>query len=156
VQTTGGERNAESQVWQLMLGIHGDIFGRLNRTLTREFGITLAKFDVLAQLYRVGDRLTQSDLSRQRKVTDGNITGLVHRLIAAGLISREVSASDRRAYAVQLTDQGRAVYRAARDRHDELLATFFGSLGPTRLTEVRSVLGQLSHALAQAPARASE
>jgi DNA-binding MarR family transcriptional regulator len=148
-ESAEGTRNAETQVWHALLAIHGSVFSRLSRALSREFGITLAKYDVLAQLYRVPEGLTQSDLSRQLKVTGGNVTGLVRRLISDGLISRETSASDRRAFVVQLTGKGRSVYLSARERHDALLAGFFDAVAPDRLTEIRTMLDQLSQALIQ-------
>ena len=152
----GGERNAQTQLWHGVLAVHGGVFGRLNRALSREFGITLAKYDVLAQLYHASAGLNQRDLSRQLKVTDGNVTGLVKRLIADGLISREESASDRRAFLVQITQPGRALYRAAQERHDALLADFFGVVSPERLSETRVLLDQLSQALDLANSRETE
>jgi DNA-binding MarR family transcriptional regulator len=135
------QRNIETQVWQTVLEMHGEIFNRLNRALGREFGITLAKFDVLAQLHRFRDGMTQGVLSRHLKVTGGNVTGLVRRLAAGGLITREMSATDRRAFIVRLTPQGAAVYSAARDRHDALLREWFSPIAPD---EVRRALQGLS------------
>lgn len=118
----------ETRVWQTVLEMHGEVFTRLNRALGREFGITLAKFDVLAQLYRFPDGLTQGTLSCHLKVTGGNVTGLVRRLAADGLITREMSASDRRAFIVRLTPQGGSLYNAARDHHDALLREWFSPI----------------------------
>lgn len=141
------ERSAQLQLWHTILDIHGTIFARLNHDLVREFGITLAKFDVLAQLDRSPEGLTQIDLSRQLKVTGGNVTGLVRRMIADGLISRETSSSDRRAFVVQLTAHGRTLYRSARKRHDALLAQTFGAFGDERAVQARDILRQLAHAM---------
>lgn len=135
------ERNIETQAWLAVLELHGEIFSRLNRALGREFDITLAKFDVLAQLYRFRDGLTQGTLSRHLKVTGGNVTGLVRRLAADGLITREMSAGDRRAFIVRLTPQGATVYSAARDRHDALLQEWFSTLAAD---EMRLALHYLS------------
>jgi DNA-binding MarR family transcriptional regulator len=135
------QRNVETRVWQTVLEMHGEVFTRLNRALGREFGITLAKFDVLAQLHRFPDGLTQGTLSRHLKVTGGNVTGLVRRLAADGLITREMSASDRRAFIVRLTPKGTAVYNAARDRHDALLREWFS---PIAAEEIHRALHCLS------------
>ncbi|MEO5708169.1 MAG: MarR family transcriptional regulator [Alteraurantiacibacter sp.] len=142
-------RNAETEVWLALMALHGEIFGRLNRAINREFGITLAKFDVLAQLYRVPDGLTQTALSRQLKVTGGNVTGMVQRLISDSLISREVAQNDRRAFIVRLTSLGRETYLNARIRHDELLASFIGQLGSERLATLTETLRQTGHVLAR-------
>ena len=143
---TGGERNIETQAWLAVLDIHGELFGRLNRTLTREFSITLAKFDVLARLYRNPDGLTQGNLSRQLKVTGGNVTGLVRRLVADGLVDREMSDTDRRAFIVRLTPQGASLYLAARDRHDEMLRLWLEPVRTQELDTLKAMLSRLSGA----------
>lgn len=153
---TQAVRNAQSQAWQAMLAVHGAVFGRLSRELSQEFGITLAKYDVLAQLHRFPEGLHQRDLSRYLKVTDGNVTGLVRRLIADRLISREEAAGDRRAFLVQITEPGRSLYLAARARHDELLAGLFASVDIERLSDTRTTLEQLSRALDQNQGRETE
>jgi len=46
----------------------------------------LPRFDLLAQLDRAPEGLTLSALSRRLMVSNGNMTGLVERLTAEGLI----------------------------------------------------------------------
>lgn len=150
------ERNGQTKAWQAMLEVHSAVFGRLSRELSHEFGITLAKYDVLAQLHRFPNGINQRDLSRQLKVTDGNVTGLVRRLIADGLICREESASDRRAFLVQITEAGRSLYLAARARHDELLARLLGSIAAEQLSNTRITLEQLARTLDQKHRRETE
>lgn len=139
-------RSVETQAWLTLLDLHGELFGRLNRTLVREFSITLAKFDVLAQLYRNPDGLTQGILSRQLKVTGGNVTGLVRRLVADGLIDREMSAVDRRVFIVRLTAKGTSLYLAARARHDELLQPWLEPVSAQELDTLKTILKRLSRA----------
>src|SRR5690348_2998284 len=54
----------------------------------REWNLTHAQFDVLAQLGSVGDRITQSDLAERLLVTQGNITQLLDRMEQRGLVQR--------------------------------------------------------------------
>ncbi|MEP6785985.1 MAG: MarR family transcriptional regulator [Sphingomonadales bacterium] len=151
VTAEGGVRNIETQAWITLLDLHGELFSRLNRTLVREFSITLAKFDVLAQLYRNPDGLTQGILSRQLKVTGGNVTGLVRRLVADGLIDREMSSIDRRAFIVRPTARGSALYVAARARHDELLKTLLAPVSGLELDALKALLNRQSRALTRSP-----
>jgi len=137
-------RNLETQLWHAVLDVHGTVFARLNRAMGREFGITLAKFDVLAQLYRSTEGMTQGNLSRHLKVTGGNVTGLVRRLTADGLITREMSASDRRVFVVQLTARGRELYLAVRSRHDAMLEDWFHGLGTDDKNQALRVLKAMS------------
>lgn len=122
------QRNLETQVWHAVLDVHGSVFARLNRSMGRKFGITLAKFDVLAQLYSNPDGMTQGELSRHLKVTGGNVTGLVRRLSNEGLITRRMSPDDRRAFVVRITAQGAETYLAACAMHDALLEEWFHDL----------------------------
>lgn len=146
-------RPIEVKVWHAVLDVHGQVFGQLNRALSREFGITLAKFDVLAQLYRFSDGLTQGVLSRYLKVTDGNITGLVRRLGADGLVTREMSTSDRRAFVVRLTARGEELFLAARNRHDALLHEWLHPVGPTDLQLACNALAAINRHIAVDAAR---
>ncbi|MFD0785242.1 MarR family winged helix-turn-helix transcriptional regulator [Micromonospora azadirachtae] len=66
------------------------------------------EFDVLAALRREGEpfTLTAGQLSRRMLVTTGAVTKRVDRLIARGLVSRSVSATDARGRVVGLTPAG--------------------------------------------------
>lgn len=150
LRLTDSERNPPTRMWHAVMSLHGALFTRLNRVLNREFGITLAKFDVLAQLYRNPEGLTQSELSRHLKVTDGNTTGLVRRLVGDGLIAREISVQDRRAFIVRLTPQGADIYLEARGRHDALLAEWLEFVGQEQLDTMRETLMATARGLAGA------
>lgn len=139
-KTGSGQRNLETQVWHAVLEVHGTVFAQLNRAMGREFGITLAKFDVLAQLFRNPSGMTQGELSRHLKVTGGNVTGLVRRLSSEGLVTRQMSPEDRRVFVVQLTEAGRETYLAARARHDALLEDWFRDLAASDKAEVLRIL----------------
>jgi DNA-binding MarR family transcriptional regulator len=136
--------NVETRIWIRVLGLHGAVFSRLNRTFLDRFGISLAKFDVLAQLDRFGEDLSQGELSQRLKVTGGNVTGLVRRLVADGLVTRAMSASDRRSFVVRLTPKGRAVFVAAKQLHDALLRDWFGGLSADDLKAAMNSLDLLT------------
>lgn len=140
-------RNLETSVWLKLLRLHREIFERLNRMMDRELNITLAKFDVLAQLDRFPEGLTNGSLSRYLKVTGGNVTGLVRRLAADGLVSREMSADDRRMFVIRLTGKGNTVYHRARERHDELLREMFAGLPASDMEAARQWLGRIDEQL---------
>ena len=56
--------------------------------LRERFGMTLPRFDLMAQLERHPDGLRMGELSRRLMVTGGNVTGLVDQLVAEGLVER--------------------------------------------------------------------
>ena len=84
---------------------------RLNGELRPVFadaGLGDGDFDVLATLRRSGApyRLTPGELAATSMVTSGAVTKRVDRLVGAGLVTRQVSASDARSREVALTPAG--------------------------------------------------
>jgi DNA-binding MarR family transcriptional regulator len=73
-----------------------------------QFSVTLPRFDLLAQLDKAPDGLTLGETSRRMMVSNANVTTLVERLVADGLISRRADPSDRRTTYISLTPEGAA------------------------------------------------
>src|SRR5919201_1906479 len=78
------------------------------REVRRRMGArcTLPQFDVLAQLARTEEGMSFRELSRHLIVTSGNLTGIVDRLEAEGLVYRQPHPEDRRSIKVRLTPRG--------------------------------------------------
>lgn len=72
----------------------------------RELGLSVAQFDLMSTLSEA-EGITQRDLADRLYVTKGNVSGLVDRLVEAGLVLRKSIPGDRRSYALYLTDGGR-------------------------------------------------
>lgn len=141
-------RSLEVRVWIAALSFQSEIYARLNRTLTRECGLTLAKYDFLAQIHGVAGGLTLGELTRKLKVTGGNVTGLAKRLVADGLVTREASATDRRSFIARITPAGATAFEAARTHHDALLQEWLGgSVGTGDLESTLATLEVLRAAL---------
>jgi DNA-binding MarR family transcriptional regulator len=87
--------------------LDGDPVG-IRRRLHAQFGVTLPRFDLMAQLEKAPDGLTLGQLSRRMMVSNGNVTGLVERLSRDGLLERRTNAADGRSVLVALTKEGRA------------------------------------------------
>jgi DNA-binding MarR family transcriptional regulator len=77
--------------------------GEVRRRLAAEFAVTLPRFDLLAQLDKAPDGLTLGETSRRMMVSNANVTSLVERLVADGLIVRRTDPRDRRASYISLT-----------------------------------------------------
>lgn len=134
----------ETRLWLQLLSLHGDIFASLNSLLGSEFGLSLAKFDVLAQLDRDRNGLALGQLSQNLKVSGGNVSGLVQRLLADDLISKEMSSEDRRSFIVRLTPKGEALFRKAADVHKRHLSQRLENISAKELETALSVLRSLS------------
>src|SRR5262249_37573491 len=73
---------------------------------------TLPRFDLMAQLYRAPKAMTLGELSQRMMVSNGNVTGLVDRLLEQGLVSRRPSPKDRRAHLASLSAEQRRFFRS--------------------------------------------
>ena len=123
-----GEHADELRLWLRMLTCTTLIEGEIRTRLRDTFGVTLPRFDLMAQLDRAPDGMTLSDVSRRMMVSNGNVTGLVERLAESGHLERRTAAHDRRAQVIRLTDLGRADFRAMATAHEAWIAEMFGGL----------------------------
>ena len=70
-------------------------------------GLSLAKLNVLNGLASASEPLTLSEIAARLSCVRSNVTQLVDRLEADGLVRREHDAVDRRSIRAVLTDAGR-------------------------------------------------
>jgi len=125
---TPEDHRDELRLWLRLLTCTTLIEGEVRRRLRDRFGVTLPRFDLMAQLDRAPDGMTLSDLSRRMMVSNGNLTGLVERLAGSGHLDRRTSDSDRRAQVIRLTELGRADFRAMAAEHEAWIAAIFQDL----------------------------
>ncbi len=112
--------------WLRLLKLQRHIEAVLRERLRAEFGTTLPRFDVMAALFHHRQGLRMSELSSFLKVSNGNVTGIVDRLVQDGSIMRVPVEGDRRAMVVRLTKKARDEFSHMAQVHegwvDELLA----------------------------------
>ena len=122
------ESKQRLRLWLRLLESTRLIENQLRDGLRSEFNSTLPRFDVMAALSRYEKGLKLTELSEVLRVSNGNITGLVDRLVADGLIVRVAVPGDRRATLVRLTRKGKNQFTVQAAAHeqwvDELLAEF--------------------------------
>ena len=136
------EHAAELRLWLRLLTCSTMIEGEIRRRLRERFDVTLPRFDLMAQLDRAPQGLTLSELSQRMMVSNGNVTGLVERLVESGHLSRRKSAHDRRAHLVALTPRGREAFRAMAAEHETWIADFFADLDPREIDGLMALLGK--------------
>jgi len=95
------------RVWLRLLRVSRSIEGELRERLRVQYKSTLPRFDVLAALYRQVEGLKMSELSSALMVSNGNVTGIVERLVSEEMVERMPIPNDRRAMKVRLTNKGR-------------------------------------------------
>jgi DNA-binding MarR family transcriptional regulator len=143
----------ELRLWLRLLATANLIEVEIRQRLRERFATTLPRFDLLAQLERVEDGLLLGELSRRMMVSNGNVTGLVERLVQSGLIERNVLEADRRAVRVRLTDKGRRVFAEMAAAHSEWIGELFAGLSETEQKALWSRLGNLKDSVLTATKR---
>ena len=131
------------RVWFRLLTCATLIERSVRQGLREEFGITLPKFDLLSQLDRAEEGLTMGELSRRLMVTNGNVTGLIDRLVTEGLVARQPSPHDRRAQVVRLTPAGKQAFESMIPKHQDFIAERFQGISRAELAELHRLLGKL-------------
>lgn len=105
------------RLWLHLLRATRAVEAELRERLRVQFAMTLPQFDVMAALYREEEGLRMTELSRRLLVSNGNVTGIVERLVSDGLVARESAADDRRSFLVRLTPKGEADFAAIAKAH---------------------------------------
>lgn len=123
----------------------------VDSALKKEFGSSLPRFDLLAQLHRVPDGLRMGELSERTLTTNGNITWLVAALEREGMVRRRPDVDDRRATVVRLTTAGRRHFEAMARMHERLIADLFDTLAPAERRGLQGALGTLKQRVRPTP-----
>jgi DNA-binding MarR family transcriptional regulator len=107
------------RLWLRLLRATRAIEAELRERLRVQFSLTLPQFDVMAALVRKPEGITMTELSRMLIVSNGNVTGIVDRLVADRLVARQSAPNDRRSYLVRLTPKGQTQFAAVARAHEQ-------------------------------------
>ena len=143
----------ELRLWLRLLTCTTLIEGEVRSRLRERFDVTLPRFDLMAQLDKVPEGMTLSDVSKRMMVSIGNVTGLVERLVESGHLDRRTSDADRRVQVIRLTKIGRAEFRKMAAEHETWIADIFSDLTPKDVRELMRLLAK-TKASAQKSAKA--
>ena len=117
-RTADSDSKARLRLWLRLLKASRHIETELRERFRVEFGSTLPRFDVMAALSRNAQGMKMSVLSGVLKVSNGNVTGIIDRLVEDGLVVREKVPGDRRAALARLTGKGRAEFADQARAHE--------------------------------------
>jgi DNA-binding MarR family transcriptional regulator len=131
---------ARLRLWVRLLRLSRSVEGELRERLKARFDTTLPRFDVMAALWRAPEGMMMSALSRFLLVSNGNVTGIVDRLVADGLVARAAREGDRRTSVVRLTEAGREAFAAMADAHAAWIDELLGGIAPADAEKVADTL----------------
>jgi len=119
---------------------------RLNRRATnavaaelKALGLSIPQFDLLSTLTeREGS--SQQELAERLYVTKGNVSGLLDRMVEAGLVERRAIPGDRRSNALYLTPKGRDLANQGMAAQRSYVMRTLGTLPPQDLVEMERIV----------------
>lgn len=127
----------------LILAVQAEGERRLNDAFRAAgLDLTATQSEVLEVLAESGP-LGQSELGERLVCTKGNISRLVDRMAAKGLLHREPHPADRRRVRIALTEHGRGLTRGAHGVLAELLAGLRSLYSDRELDHLTELLSRL-------------
>jgi DNA-binding MarR family transcriptional regulator len=132
----------ELRLWLRLFACKEVIETEVRRRLRDAFDVTFPRFDLMAQLYRAPKAMTLGELSQRMMVSNGNVTGLVDRMVEQGLVSRRPSPKDRRAQLVSLTAQGRRFFAAMARANGDWIGEMFADLSSDEIETLMRLLAK--------------
>jgi DNA-binding MarR family transcriptional regulator len=150
-ETRANERPSDHQdelrLWLRLLTCTTLVETEIRRRLRERFDVTLPRFDLMAQLEKAPDGMTLGALSRRMMVSNGNMTGLVERLVELGQLERVPHPADRRAAVVRLTGAGRAQFAAMAREHADWIAELCGAMSSDEIRAAMTLLGKMKRSV---------
>ena len=126
------------RVWFRLLRLHTRARMVIANRL-RALDLSVPQCDVLTTLTEQ-EGISQQELASRLYVTKGNISGLIDRLVASGLVERRSLPGDRRSHAIYLTKQGRELARRGIEAQQDMVARTLGRIDPERLALFEDIL----------------
>ena len=113
-----GLSKSRVRTWLKILKTSNLIEKQIKEKLRDDHNTTLPRFDVMSALYRSNHGLKMNEISGALKVSNGNITGIIDRLVKEGNVLRIAIEGDRRANLVSLTNKGKKQFEEYAIAHE--------------------------------------
>jgi MarR family transcriptional regulator, 2-MHQ and catechol-resistance regulon repressor len=123
------------------------VLGRIERRLAQD-GLTATQIGVLEGILHLGP-LTQRELGRKVLTSAGNMTDVIDKLAARGLVTRTRAPKDRRSVIVDLTPAGRDRIERIFPHHAQDIEAAMAGLDAAELATLEALLRKLGLAAAE-------
>ena len=145
--TPADDAPLDLKLWLRLLSCTVRVENTIRSRLRTTFGITLPRFDLMAQLERHPDGLRMGELSKLMMVTGGNVTGIADQLEREELVLRVPDPQDGRAFVLKLTPRGRTAFAQMAAVHQGWVADLFGDVSPDDKARMIALLDTLKRQL---------
>jgi DNA-binding MarR family transcriptional regulator len=109
-------------------------------------GLSIPKLAALCRLVEAGDTLPLGQLAERLACVKSNVTQLVDRLEADGLVTRAPDPNDRRSRLAVITDAGRKAYEEGARVQREAERQLLDALSPEDSERLTEIIGKLNRA----------
>jgi MarR family 2-MHQ and catechol resistance regulon transcriptional repressor len=109
-----------------------------------EVGLSLPKLAALHQLSQAGDSLPLGQLAERLACVKSNVTQLVDRLEADGLVVRAADPNDRRSRLAVITESGKSAYERGMHIQQRAEREIFGALSKEESSALHELLEKIA------------
>ena len=121
--------NSSLSLWLQLMKCTKAVEAHIAGQFRRAHNQSLARFDVLSQLYRFdGNWMAIGKVADLIMASGGNITGLLDRMVNEDLIERRASPTDRRSFQIRMTREGRKKFNQMTKDHEIWVADMMANL----------------------------
>ncbi len=131
--------------WLKILKTSNFIEKQIRERLRKNHNTTLPRFDVMSALYRSKKGLKMTEISGALKVSNGNITGIIDRLIQDGHVFRVAVEGDRRTNLVGLTNKGKTQFEEYANAHESWVNIILEKLSEQEAQKLINLLDTISY-----------
>lgn len=126
------------RVWFRFIRLHRRAMNTVATEL-KTLGLSIPQFDLLSTLTEQ-EGLSQQELAQRLYVTKGNVSGLLDRMVEAGLVERRAIPGDRRSNALHLTPKGRDLAERGIAVQKSYVEGTLGGLPPQDLADLERIV----------------
>jgi DNA-binding MarR family transcriptional regulator len=131
--------------WLKILKTSNFIEKKIRERLREDHNTTLPRFDVMSALYRSNKGLKMTEISGALKVSNGNITGIIDRLVQDGHVLRVQVEGDRRTNLVGLTNKGKTQFEEYANAHESWVNIILEKLSEQEAQKLINLLDTISY-----------
>ena len=138
------EAKTRVRTWLKILKTSNFIEKNVRERLRNDHKTTLPRFDVMSALHRSKDGLKMSELSGVLKVSNGNITGIIDRLVQDGHVKRTVIQGDRRAYLNKKKKKGSKQFQEYASEHETWINEILSDISVEEANTITKLLASIT------------
>ena len=144
-------RAAQSGIhtWLVMMKAHRTLKRHAERSI-EALDMCLSDFAILEALLHKGQQSVR-DLGRRIDLTSGAMTTAIDRLETRGLVTRADHATDRRAWVIQLTPEGRTLISKVFAGHEQAMERAMRGLSKSERATLTDLLKRLGTTAEELP-----